>query len=206
MTALAYIAQAAVYQTANTIDHGEKPAVPSAILKSQLTEFQRQMILGDAMDIHGGKAVTLGPRNYLGIGYSANPVAITVEGANIMTRNLMIFGQGAIRCHPHVLTELAAKEMPTTFAPSTQAFFGHAGLIFGNAARALTQGLGIGRPAVPFDATSPPPMPGRSRGSPPVSGSARTRPWPASAHRSSSARCSRHASATCSPTSTSPPW
>ncbi|WP_302138991.1 acyl-CoA dehydrogenase [Halomonas alkalicola] len=148
MTALGYIAQAAVYQTANTIDRGEKPAVPSAILKSQLTEFQR-VILGDAMDIHGGKAVTLGPRNYLAIGYSANPVAITVEGANIMTRNLMIFGQGAIRCHPYVLEELAARDADDIQA-FDKAFFGHAGLIFGNAARAFTQGLGLGRPEVPF--------------------------------------------------------
>ncbi|MEQ6918418.1 acyl-CoA dehydrogenase [Halomonas aquatica] len=154
MAALAYIARAAVYQTANTIDHGEKPAVPSAILKSQLTEFQRQ-ILGDAMDIHGGKAVTLGPRNYLGIGYSANPVAITVEGANIMTRNLMIFGQGAIRCHPYVLEELAAKDADD-LAAFDRAFFGHAGLIFGNAARALTQGLGLGHPDVPFDEVAAP--------------------------------------------------
>ena len=148
MTALGYIAQAAVYQTANTIDRGEKPAVPSAILKSQLTEFQR-VILGDAMDIHGGKAVTLGPRNYLAIGYSANPVAITVEGANIMTRNLMIFGQGAIRCHPYVLEELAARDADDVQA-FDKAFFDHAGLIFGNTARAFTQGLGLGRPAVPF--------------------------------------------------------
>ncbi len=154
MTALGYIAQAAVYQTANTIDRGEKPAVPSAILKSQLTEFQR-IILSDAMDIHGGKAVTLGPRNYLAIGYSANPVAITVEGANIMTRNLMIFGQGAIRCHPYVLEELAAKDADDIKA-FDKAFFGHAGLIFGNAARAFTQGLGIGKPSVPFDTVAGP--------------------------------------------------
>ena len=154
MTALGYIAQAAVYQTANTIDRGEKPAVPSAILKSQLTEFQR-IVLSDAMDIHGGKAVTLGPRNYLGIGYSANPVSITVEGANIMTRNLMIFGQGAIRCHPYVLEELAAKEADDIKA-FDKAFFSHAGLIFGNAARAFTQGFGIGKPAVPFDAVAAP--------------------------------------------------
>ncbi|MDT8880814.1 acyl-CoA dehydrogenase [Halomonas saccharevitans] len=154
MAALAYVSRAAVYQTANTIDHGEKPAVPSAILKSQLTEFQR-VILGDAMDIHGGKAVTLGPRNYLGIGYSANPVAITVEGANIMTRNLMIFGQGAIRCHPYVLEELAAKDADDA-AAFDRSFFGHAGLIFGNAARALTQGLGLGQPSVPFDEIAAP--------------------------------------------------
>ncbi|MFY0990834.1 acyl-CoA dehydrogenase [Halomonas sp. C05BenzN] len=154
MAGLSYISRAAVYQTANTIDHGVKPAVPSAILKSQLTEFQRQS-LGDAMDIHGGKAVTLGPRNYLGIGYSANPVAITVEGANIMTRNLMIFGQGAIRCHPYVLAELAAKDADDLQA-FDRAFFGHAGLVLGNAARAFTQGLGLGKPAVPFDATAAP--------------------------------------------------
>jgi acyl-CoA dehydrogenase len=149
MASLGYISQATVYQTANLIDHGEKPAVPSAILKSQLTEFQRD-ILADAMDVHGGKAVTLGPRNYLGIGYSANPVAITVEGANIMTRNLMIFGQGAIRCHPYVLDELAAKDA-NDIQGFDNAFFGHTGLIFGNAARAFTLGFGIGKPSVPFD-------------------------------------------------------
>ncbi|WP_193091448.1 acyl-CoA dehydrogenase [Halomonas colorata] len=149
MAALAYISQATVYQTANLIDHGEKPAVPSAILKSQLTEFQR-VLLSDAMDVHGGKAVTLGPRNYLGIGYSANPVAITVEGANIMTRNLMIFGQGAIRCHPYVLDELAAKDANDIKA-FDKAFFSHMGLIFGNAARAFTMGLGFGKESVPFD-------------------------------------------------------
>ncbi|WP_458525022.1 acyl-CoA dehydrogenase [Onishia taeanensis] len=154
IAAKAYIAQATVRQTANMIDHGQKPAVPSAILKSQLTEFQRD-VLGDAMDIHGGRAVTLGPRNYIGIGYSANPVAITVEGANIMTRNLMIFGQGAIRCHPYVLEELAAKDADDLKA-FDRAFFAHTGLILGNAARALTLGLGIGRPTVPFDTVAAP--------------------------------------------------
>ena len=154
LTAHAYIAQAAVMQTANLIDHGEKPSVPSAILKSQLTEFQRN-ILADAMDIHGGRAVTLGPRNYLGLGWSAVPVSITVEGANIMTRNLMIFGQGAIRCHPFVLQELAAKEAKDLRA-FDKAFFGHVGLIFGNAARASLQALGIARPRVPFDEVAAP--------------------------------------------------
>ncbi|QEM82286.1 acyl-CoA dehydrogenase [Halomonas binhaiensis] len=158
MAAKGYIANAVVYQTANTIDHGEAPSVPSAILKSHLTEFQRE-VLADAMDIHGGKAVTLGPRNYIGIGYSANPVAITVEGANIMTRNLMIFGQGAIRCHPYVLEELAAKDTEDQ-ARFDKAFFAHAGLIFGNAARAfsmgLTQGLGFGQPSTPFDQVATP--------------------------------------------------
>ncbi|PAV25561.1 acyl-CoA dehydrogenase [Tamilnaduibacter salinus] len=149
---LSYITQASVNQTANMVDNGEKPAVPSAILKSQLTEMQRD-VLTDAMDVHGGKTVTLGPRNYLGIGYAGAAVSITVEGANIMTRSLMIFGQGAIRCHPYVLDELAAKDKDDVNA-FDKAFFGHAGLIFGNAARSLTQAFGVGRPDVPFDAVT----------------------------------------------------
>jgi len=147
-----YIAQSAVNHTANMIDNGEKPAVPSAILKYHLTEFQRG-ILTDAMDVHGGKTVTLGPRNYLGIGYSGSAVSITVEGANIMTRSLMIFGQGAIRCHPYVLKELEAKNNDD-IKSFDQAFFGHAGLVFGNAARAFTQALSLGKADVPFDSAS----------------------------------------------------
>ncbi|MCR8914576.1 acyl-CoA dehydrogenase [Marinobacter panjinensis] len=149
IAAQTYIAQSAVNQTANMIDKGEKPAVPSAILKYHLTEMQRA-VLTDAMDVHGGKTVTLGPRNYLGIGFSGAAVSITVEGANIMTRSLMIFGQGAIRCHPYVLKELAAKDNDDIDA-FDDAFFSHAGLIFGNAARAFTQALGIGKADVPFD-------------------------------------------------------
>ncbi|PFG10949.1 acyl-CoA dehydrogenase [Marinobacter sp. LV10MA510-1] len=149
IAAKTYIAQAAVNHTANMIDQGQKPAVPSAILKYHLTEYQRD-ILSDAMDVHGGKTVTLGPRNYMGISFSSSAVSITVEGANIMTRSLMIFGQGAIRCHPYVLKELAAKDNDDIDA-FDEAFFGHAGLVFGNAARAFTQALGIGRADVPFD-------------------------------------------------------
>lgn len=152
IAAKTYIAQSAVNHTANMIDKGEKPAVPSAILKYHLTEYQRE-VLTDAMDVHGGKTVTLGPRNYLGIGYSGAAVSITVEGANIMTRSLMIFGQGAIRCHPYVLKELAAKDNDDINA-FDDAFFGHAGLIFGNTARAFTQALGLGRADVPFDSAS----------------------------------------------------
>ncbi|PPK50716.1 acyl-CoA dehydrogenase [Marinobacter persicus] len=152
IAAKTYIAQSAVNHTANMIDNGEKPAVPSAILKYHLTEFQRG-ILTDAMDVHGGKTVTLGPRNYLGIGFSGSAVSITVEGANIMTRSLMIFGQGAIRCHPYVLKELAAKDNDDVRA-FDEAFFGHAGLVFGNASRAFTQALGLGRADVPFDSAS----------------------------------------------------
>ncbi len=148
MASMAYIARATVLHTANMIDQGEKPAVPSAILKSQLTEFQRQ-ILSDGMDVHGGKTVTLGPRNYLGIGYSSSAVSITVEGANIMTRSLMIFGQGAIRCHPWVLKELEAKDNDDSRA-FDKAIFGHLGMAAGNVARALTGAFGIASGDIPF--------------------------------------------------------
>ena len=87
------------------VDAGEKPAVPAAILKYHATEYARQ-IANDAMDVHGGKGIMLGPNNYLGRFYQSVPIAITVEGANILTRNLIIFGQGAIRCHPYVLKEM----------------------------------------------------------------------------------------------------
>ena len=97
-----YTMDAARSVTAGAIDGGEKPSVPSAMLKYHVTEMGRQ-VANDAMDVHGGKGICLGPRNYLGRGYQVVPVAITVEGANILTRNLIIFGQGAIRCHPFVL-------------------------------------------------------------------------------------------------------
>ncbi|SUO96919.1 acyl-CoA dehydrogenase [Suttonella ornithocola] len=89
------------------LDMGEKPSVISAILKYHNTERMRQTI-NDAMDIHGGRAVVTGPRNYLASAYNAIPVAITVEGANILTRSMMIFGQGAFRCHNYVLNEINA--------------------------------------------------------------------------------------------------
>ncbi len=148
IASMAYIARATVSHTANMLDAGETPAVPSAILKSQLTEFQRQMVI-DAMDVHGGKTVTLGPRNYLGTGYSSTAVAITVEGANIMTRSLIIFGQGAIRCHPWVLKELEANDADDTGA-FDKAIFGHIGMAAGNVARSLTAALGIPTGDTPF--------------------------------------------------------
>jgi acyl-CoA dehydrogenase len=90
---------------------GEHPAVLSAVLKYQLTEGYRQVI-NDAMDVQGGSGICLGPANPLGRVYQAIPIAITVEGANILTRNLIIFGQGALRCHPHVLEEFRAAGDP----------------------------------------------------------------------------------------------
>ncbi len=82
--------------------------MPAAILKYHLTEMGRR-VANDAMDVHGGKGIMLGPNNYLGRGYQSIPIAITVEGANILTRNLIIFGQGAIRCHPFVLREMTRR-------------------------------------------------------------------------------------------------
>src|SRR5690606_37105125 len=97
-----YMMEAARRMTTRALDRGERPAVVTAIMKYQATERLR-MVINDAMDVHGGRAVCDGPRNYLGNAYRGLPVGITVEGANILTRSLMIFGQGAIRCHPYLL-------------------------------------------------------------------------------------------------------
>lgn len=101
----AYIIDAALNMTSAAIDHGAHPAVAGAILKYHTTERARQVGI-DAMDIHGGKGICLGPNNYLGRSYQESAISITVEGANILTRSLIIFGQGAIRCHPYVLLEI----------------------------------------------------------------------------------------------------
>jgi len=105
----AYKLDAARYLTCSALDQGHKPSVIAAIMKYHMTSALRESVT-DAMDIHAGKAVMDGPLNYLGSLNRAVPVAITVEGANIMTRSLMIFGQGAIRCHPHLLDEILALE------------------------------------------------------------------------------------------------
>jgi len=121
--------------TAAAVDRGEKPAVPSAIAKYHCTEMARE-VAKDAMDIHGGKGVILGPRNYLGRGWQAAPISITVEGANIMTRSLMIFGQGAIRCHPWVLKEMQAAQDPDPdkrLRDFDTNLFGHIGFAISNA-------------------------------------------------------------------------
>ena len=135
----AYIMNAAVSVTAGAIDQGEKPAVPSAILKYHCTELGRKTA-NDAMDVHGGKAIMLGPKNYLGHGYMATPIAITVEGANILTRSLIIYGQGAIRCHPFVLRELQAaadEDMDRGLIEFDDALFGHIGYGISNLARSF---------------------------------------------------------------------
>ncbi|MEL7536321.1 MAG: acyl-CoA dehydrogenase [Pseudomonadota bacterium] len=149
-----YIMNAAVSVTAGAIAEGEKPAVPSAVLKYHCTELGRK-VANDAMDVHGGKGVMLGPNNYLGRGYQATPIAITVEGANILTRSLIIFGQGAIRCHPFVLRELqAAQDEDATrgLIEFDKALFGHIGYAISNAARAFWLALTHARfSLVPLD-------------------------------------------------------
>jgi acyl-CoA dehydrogenase len=139
----AYVTDAARVMTLGAVDSGEKPSVISAMIKYHLTELMRRAV-NDAMDVHGGSAVVLGPRNFMARVYQAIPISITVEGANIMTRNLIIFGQGAIRCHPYVLREMHAARNPDhdqALREFDRAFFGHLGHIVKNAWRALFHGL-----------------------------------------------------------------
>ena len=138
-----YVIDAARRMTAGAVDLGEKPSVISAIVKYHATERGRQVV-NDAMDVHGGKGICLGPNNYLGRAYQQVPIGITVEGANILTRTMMIFGQGAIRCHPYVLKEIAAageKDPLRASEDFDRAFWGHAGFVVSNLARALFLGL-----------------------------------------------------------------
>jgi acyl-CoA dehydrogenase len=147
MTGLAYIMDAARSVTTSAIDNGARPAVPAGILKAHVTEMGRR-VANDAMDIQGGKGIMLGPRNYLGRGYQSIPIAITVEGANILTRNLIIFGQGAIRCHPFVLKEMSAARNPDrsqAVDDFDRALFGHVGFTISNAARAFVMALTFAR-------------------------------------------------------------
>ncbi len=138
-----YMMDATRVLTAAAIDLGEKPAVLSGIAKLHLTERNRQVI-NDAMDIVGGKGICMGPSNFIGAAYMQIPVSITVEGANILTRSLIVFGQGAIRCHPFVLKEIAATAEPDR-ARAVVAFdgalFGHVRFAAANFARTLVMGL-----------------------------------------------------------------
>jgi acyl-CoA dehydrogenase len=133
------------------LDEGERPGVLSAILKYQLTEGSRQCI-NDAMDIHGGKGIITGPGNYLAHAYQALPISITVEGANILTRSLIIFGQGAIRAHPWLLKEMEAARDPRPEARKNfdRILFSHLGFVISNAVRSwmlgITRGLATRAP------------------------------------------------------------
>ncbi len=143
MVGLTYTMDAARSVTAGAIDGGEKPSVPSAMLKYHVTEMGRQ-VANDAMDVHGGKGICLGPRNYLARAWQAVPITITVEGANLLTRNLIIFGQGAVRCHPFVLREMNAARNPDRVRGVDEfdrALFGHIGFTISNAVRSLIMAL-----------------------------------------------------------------
>ncbi len=142
MAGFTYIIESARRFTAGCVDLGLNPSVPSAIVKYHATELSRKVSL-DAMDIHGGKGICLGPHNYLGRFYQGVPVAITVEGANILTRTLMIFGQGAMRAHPYLLTELEAAEQDDLSRFDT-AIFAHAGFILSNIVRTFFLNITFG--------------------------------------------------------------
>jgi len=142
-----YVLEAARGITAAAVDAGEKPAVVSALLKYESTERMRTVV-NDAMDVHGGRAICEGPSNYLANAYQFIPVSITVEGANILTRTLIVFGQGAIRCHPWLLLEMNAAETRDrgeALRLMDRAFCGHMAHVIGAFARAsfhnLTRGM-----------------------------------------------------------------
>jgi len=138
-----YMMDAVRTMTAGAVDLGEKPSVVSAIAKYHVTERARQVV-NDGMDVIGGKGICLGPSNFLGRAYQQVPIGITVEGANILTRSLIIFGQGAIRCHPFLLPEMQAAQNPDQkqgLADFDKALFGHIGFTIKNGFRALWLGM-----------------------------------------------------------------
>ncbi|AWB67347.1 acyl-CoA dehydrogenase [Saccharobesus litoralis] len=144
---LAYTLEAARKFTISSLDMGYSPSVVTAISKYHMTEMGRQVI-NDAMDIHSGKAIQMGPNNYLANLYAGVPIAITVEGANILTRNLMIFGQGATRCHPYVFKEMEAAANPDQAAgllDFDSLLVKHVKFAVGNFAGCLGYGLTGGR-------------------------------------------------------------
>jgi acyl-CoA dehydrogenase len=144
---LTYLVTATRDLTVAAVDAGEEPSVLSAIAKAYCTDGMRT-VTNDAMDIRAGAAVMQGPRNILGRLYKTVPIAITVEGANILTRSMIIYGQGAIRCHPFVLEEIRAIEAED-LDRLDRALFGHLGFAVSTATRALLLGLTRGRLARP---------------------------------------------------------
>lgn len=142
-----YIMNATRDFTVSAIDRGEKPAVAAAISKYHVTELSRKVI-NDAMDIHGGKGICMGPKNYLASIYQEVPISITVEGANILTRSMIIFGQGAIRCHPYLLKEMSAiqhEDKKIGLKKFDRAIFAHGGYFLSNLVRTLLLSLTRGR-------------------------------------------------------------
>ncbi len=151
-----YIMDAARKYTNGAVDRGEKPAVVSAIMKYNTTEMQRDLV-NDGMDILAGNGISRGPTNLMALAYQALPISITVEGANILTRTMMIFGQGAIRCHPYALKEIEAL-MDGDVEKFDDAFWSHIGHVVKNGFRAFGLSLTRGRlasspvsgPAAPY--------------------------------------------------------
>ncbi|MFM0188908.1 acyl-CoA dehydrogenase [Paraburkholderia nemoris] len=138
-----YVMDAARRLSAHAVDLGEKPSVISAIAKYHITERAR-MVINDGMDVAAGKGICMGPSNFLARAYQQVPIAITVEGANILTRCLIIFGQGAIRCHPYVLKEMEATretDRSKALRDFDAAFFGHVSFTLSNVVRSFVYGV-----------------------------------------------------------------
>jgi acyl-CoA dehydrogenase len=142
----AYVYEAARGLTASMVDEGQKPSVLSALLKYRTTDAMRQSV-NDAMDIHGGRAIQDGPSNYLFSGYANTPVAITVEGANILTRTLITFAQGALRAHPYLRAEIEAaqdKDRARGIEAFDKAFGGHVSFMLRNIAGSFLHAISFG--------------------------------------------------------------
>lgn len=144
---LTYLMDSGRRLTCAALDEGEKPSVVSGILKYFNTENMRA-VLNDAMDIHGGKGICMGPSNYLARAYQGVPVGITVEGANILTRSMIVFGQGAMRCHPHLVAEIQAaaiEDKDEATDKFDEALTGHIAYAISSGAQAMFHGLTRGR-------------------------------------------------------------
>lgn len=140
---ITYMLDSARTLTLSALDQGERPSVITAIVKYYLTEGMRQ-VANDAMDVHGGRGICLGPNNYLGHLYQSVPVGITVEGANILTRSMIIFGQGAMRCHPYVMAEteaLAGEDEKASIKAFDGLLLDHLAYVVANVSRSLLYGL-----------------------------------------------------------------
>lgn len=138
-----YMMDAARLLTSGMLDRGVRPAVPSALLKYRNTDLMR-IVINHAMDVVAGRGVITGPRNFMARAYQAVPIGITVEGANILTRSLMVFGQGAIRCHPFIVEEIAAAGMEDEDQAAKKfdgIFYRHLAHTTRNALRALVLGI-----------------------------------------------------------------
>ncbi len=144
MAAQVYLLEATRLFTVNALDHGAPSAIAAGISKYHCTELARNVV-NTAMDIHGGKGICMGPSNYLAQSYIETPISITVEGANILTRSLIIFGQGAMRAHPYLLAEFQAARSHN-LAAFDYAFTTHLWMLVSNFVRSLSLGLFVNNP------------------------------------------------------------